>query len=449
MTRLKKYWSILVSLLLSLCLFASMTVTTFAASKPAKPTLNSVSVSKNIANITWKKAKNAKKYEVNISGKTYTVKTTSYKFTGKSNTSYKVKVRGVNGKTKGSWSSTRSFKTGTSDADTIKALKAENAKLQSANNSLTSENKSLKSTNSTLTSDNATLKSKIDELKDKVAELENKIIELESKIEELTNKLEEALSGSTEDPSEEQVDSLRGVWYYDKYSDKDPNYIIYTESYIFDGKGAVRDEDGNVGTYSLKENSVNITINNKTISFTLDLENSQLVGNNKTLVKSAPIPKDLVTVWNAQGENVWSRMFLESDGTFHFQYSDVPDSPNYVAHMIDEDSIVILSEIYDYKDGLLVERRLPSNYYTKYMNIIGQWKCLELNPDYSSYDGVLWIMEKDRNDTWSVTDDKYLNFEGEVYILFNDAEKYGEEYFTVERNGKVYKYERWHDPNVM
>ena len=455
MVRLKKFMPILMSLLLILSLVASMTVSVSAASKPAKVTISKVTVSKNVATITWKKAKNAKKYEVNISGKTYNVKTTSYKFTGKSNTSYTVKVRGVNGKTKGSWSTTRTFKTGTSDADTIKALKAENSKLASENNNLKVENKKLQSTNSTLKSenknlkeDNSDLQSIIDTLKDKIAELEAKIKELEAKVEELGNKIEELLSGSTEDP-EEQVDAIKGVWYYDKYSDKDPNYVIYTQSYIFDGKGNVRDDDGNVGTYTLNVNDVSITINNKTVNFTLDPGNMQLVNNERTLVKSAPIPKDLVATWNSQGENVWSKMFLEADGTFHFQYSDVPDSPYYIAHMVDEDSIMILSEIYDYKNGLLVQRRLPHVYYAKYMNVVSQWKCLELNPDYSSYDGVLWITEKDRNNTWSVTDNKYLNFEGEVYTLNNDAEKYADEYMTVERNGKIYKYERWHDPNVM
>lgn len=424
---MRKNFSIFITLLLSLSIVASTTLMASAASKPAKVKINKVEVSKNVATITWKKAKRAKKYEVNISGKTYTVKTTSYKFTDKSDTSYTVKVRGVNGKTKGSWSVSKSFKTGTSDADVISALKAENSKLKT-------ENRNLKLANDKLTKDNSSLQSVIDELKAKITELEAKIQELEKKGDELLN------------GTQEQSDSIKGVWYYDKYSDKDPNYVIRTESYLFDGKGNVRNEDGKTGTYTLSDNTVTVVIDNKTI--TLTVNNDKLVNGDKTFVKSAPIPKDLVTMWNAQGENVWSRMFLEADGTFHFQYSDVPDSPKYIAHMVDEDSIMILSEIYDYKDGLLVERRLPGNYYAKYMNIIGQWKCLELNPDYSSYDGVLWIMEKERNDTWSVTDDKYLHFEGNDYTLFNNAEKYGEEYFTIKKDGKVYKYERWHDPNV-
>ena len=122
MTKLKKNMSILFSLLLSMCLIASMTVTVSAAAKPAKVKTPTVSVSKNVATISWTKAKNAKQYEVKIGDKTYKTNKTKYVFSGKSDTSYTVKVRGVNGKTKGSWSTTKTFKTGTSDADTIKYM---------------------------------------------------------------------------------------------------------------------------------------------------------------------------------------------------------------------------------------------------------------------------------------------------------------------------------------
>lgn len=441
---IKKNIAILISLLLSINLFFSLTATASAASKPAKPTISKVAVSKNIATITWKKAKNAKKYEVNVGGKTYTVKTTSYKFTGKSNTSYSAKVRGVNGKTKGSWSAVKSFKTGMSDADTIQSLKAENAKLKTENSNLKNENSTLQSTNKSLSSANLSLKSEnselqasIDDLEKQIKELQDKVKELEAKIEELTQKLEELLGAPSSD-------SVKGIWYYDQYSTKDDNYIIYTKSYIFDGNGTVMDNDSNMGTYTINGDKVTISISNSNVELTLNSDNETLTSGNKTFKKSAPIPANLAYTWRIQGEGVWNKMYLERDGTLHFEYKDVEDSPTYIAHMIDEDSIVILSEIYDYRDGLLIERRLPTNYYAKYMNVYGQWKCLELNPDLSSYDGVIWIDRDGKGEVWSVTENKYLNYDGEVYTLNNDNET-----FSIEKDGKTYIYERWHDPNIM
>ena len=98
-----------------------------SAKKPAKVTLSSAkAVTSSSVKLTWKKAKDAKKYEVyasksasknfkkvatvKSSKKTYTVKKLNGKAL-KSNTKYYFKVRAINGKKKGKFSKVKSAKT--------------------------------------------------------------------------------------------------------------------------------------------------------------------------------------------------------------------------------------------------------------------------------------------------------------------------------------------------
>jgi soluble P-type ATPase len=100
------------------------------AKKPAKVKIAKASVKKNTKKITvsWKKAKNAKKYIVSI--KDLSTKLTSSKtskkvkitFNGQWNTKYQIRVRGVNGKKKGAWSAKKTVKVGV-DPKYTKALK--------------------------------------------------------------------------------------------------------------------------------------------------------------------------------------------------------------------------------------------------------------------------------------------------------------------------------------
>lgn len=86
--------------------------------KPAKVTgVKASKIKKTSAKITWKKAANAKKYEVTYKAgkakwKTVKASKTTYTIKGlKKSTSVKVKVRGVNGTKKGAYSKVESFKT--------------------------------------------------------------------------------------------------------------------------------------------------------------------------------------------------------------------------------------------------------------------------------------------------------------------------------------------------
>ena len=78
--------------------------------KPAKVKITSVRVSGTKITVKWKTAKNAKKYQVYVKVGAIkwklkkTLKNTSFKMTGKSGTTYRIKVRSVNGKKKGSFS---------------------------------------------------------------------------------------------------------------------------------------------------------------------------------------------------------------------------------------------------------------------------------------------------------------------------------------------------------
>ncbi len=120
------------TVLMALIVFFGMVpLTTYAAaagSKPAK--IKTVKLSKSTTTtltIKWSKSSGAKKYQVAYkkSGakkyKTVTVKNTkrTYKISKlKANTNYYVKVRGVNGKKKGKWSSAKKLKTKVPSKDT-------------------------------------------------------------------------------------------------------------------------------------------------------------------------------------------------------------------------------------------------------------------------------------------------------------------------------------------
>lgn len=100
---------------MSVAMVFCMAVSVNAAAKPAKPTMNSVKHSGTKATVSWKKAKNAKKYELQEkigSGSWKKIKTTTaVKFTKtiKYDKRYYFRVRGLNGKTKGSFSKSKSI----------------------------------------------------------------------------------------------------------------------------------------------------------------------------------------------------------------------------------------------------------------------------------------------------------------------------------------------------
>jgi len=82
---------------------------TYAATKPAKVKITKVSVKGKTVTVKWKKAKGAKKYQVKAGKKVVkTTKKTSAKF--KIKKSCTIKVRGINGRKKGSYSKSRKAK---------------------------------------------------------------------------------------------------------------------------------------------------------------------------------------------------------------------------------------------------------------------------------------------------------------------------------------------------
>lgn len=82
---------------------------TYAATKPAKVKITKVSVKGKTVTVKWKKAKGAKKYQVKAGKKVVkTTKKTSAKFKVKK--SCTIKVRGINGRKKGSYSKSRKAK---------------------------------------------------------------------------------------------------------------------------------------------------------------------------------------------------------------------------------------------------------------------------------------------------------------------------------------------------
>lgn len=110
----KKILILLISLIVGISFsFTIGTENTYAASKPSKVTISSIgSADYNAIKVTWKTAKNAKKYQVyratSKNGKYKLVKTTTSKsFTNTGLTTgktYYYKVRGVNGSKKGTFS---------------------------------------------------------------------------------------------------------------------------------------------------------------------------------------------------------------------------------------------------------------------------------------------------------------------------------------------------------
>jgi hypothetical protein len=113
--------SLLRTLLFALCcmLLFLFPQTASAAAKPATPKISSVTVTFSSVKLTWKKAKNAKKYEIYRSSskngtyqKIATVSKTTYTNSKlQSNHTYYYKIRAVNGKAKSSFSSKKKTKT--------------------------------------------------------------------------------------------------------------------------------------------------------------------------------------------------------------------------------------------------------------------------------------------------------------------------------------------------
>jgi|GEM_PF-138025 len=129
---MKKVSALLLAFLMIVTYMPMLQEDTFAAKakKPAKVKGLKVKVAKNKRKITvtWKKAKRAKKYAVQIKDKktklasTKTTKKRKLVFSGQWSTSYQIRVRGINGKKKGKWSVKRTAKVGQDPALT-KALR--------------------------------------------------------------------------------------------------------------------------------------------------------------------------------------------------------------------------------------------------------------------------------------------------------------------------------------
>ncbi len=125
---MKKVSALLLAMLMILS-FMPMTqeMAYAAAKKPAKVKGLKVTVSGNKLSISWKKAKNAKKYSVSIKDNstkltaTKSTKKTKLTVTGQWGTSYKITVKGVNGSKKGKGAS----KSATTEADPEKVPKSE------------------------------------------------------------------------------------------------------------------------------------------------------------------------------------------------------------------------------------------------------------------------------------------------------------------------------------
>ena len=109
---------ILISLLAVCMLIAFLPESSMAASKPARVKKPAVKVSKSVATITWKKAKKAKQYQVKIQNKPKKkwksvriarIANQSYSYTCTKPGTYRVLVRGWNGKKYGKWSKAKAF----------------------------------------------------------------------------------------------------------------------------------------------------------------------------------------------------------------------------------------------------------------------------------------------------------------------------------------------------
>ena len=119
---MKKVSALLLAILMVVTYMPMMQETAYAAKKakkPAKVKISSAKASGKKITVKWKKAKNAKKYVVSVKDMSTKLtssksvgKKKSFSFTGSWNNKYQIKVRGVNGKKKGSWSKAKTVKIG-------------------------------------------------------------------------------------------------------------------------------------------------------------------------------------------------------------------------------------------------------------------------------------------------------------------------------------------------
>lgn len=119
---------------------ASVPVEAAKAKTPKKvsvKTIKATSVKSTSMTVKWSKAKNAKKYQVAYKVSTSkkwkykTAKKNSIKLSGlKASTTYKVKIRSINGKKKSKWTSSKSLKTGKKASVAADMLNKVNAERQ-------------------------------------------------------------------------------------------------------------------------------------------------------------------------------------------------------------------------------------------------------------------------------------------------------------------------------
>ena len=131
---MKKVSALLLAILMVVTYMPMMQETAYAAKKakkPAKVKISSAKASGKKITVKWKKAKNAKKYIVSVKDMSTKLtssksvgKKKSFSFTGSWNNKYQIKVRGVNGKKKGSWSKAKTVKIGQDPAITAALEKA-------------------------------------------------------------------------------------------------------------------------------------------------------------------------------------------------------------------------------------------------------------------------------------------------------------------------------------
>ena len=112
--RINRITAILTAVLIAAAMFSCFyTASAATVKKPAKVKLTSVKASGLKITLKWKKAKNAKKYQVYVKAGAAkwklrkTLKKTSLSITGKSGETYSFKVRGLNGKKKGAFSAVK------------------------------------------------------------------------------------------------------------------------------------------------------------------------------------------------------------------------------------------------------------------------------------------------------------------------------------------------------
>ena len=111
--------AIIVAIIAMMLLLTGFSASDIAEAKttPAKVKISSLKAKGKTVTVKWKKAKGAKKYQVYVKAgkkkfkKVKTLKKRTYKFKGKYNTLYKVKIRGIKGKTKGKFSAIKKVRT--------------------------------------------------------------------------------------------------------------------------------------------------------------------------------------------------------------------------------------------------------------------------------------------------------------------------------------------------